>query len=688
MQSVPLLSDAFTEQYRHQKAPFTELGEFVYLRTYSRYLEQKHRRERWQETVRRAVEYNVGLALKHNPLFSIESLQQEAEALYDNMFHLRQFLSGRTMWVGGEEVAELFPLSNFNCSFTIIDDFESLTEMFYLLMVGAGVGFRTLPEDVAKMSSYRANTNLIIEPYQPLPHDERQDNTSIIMNGNTAIVQIGDSKEGWVGALQHYFQLMMLFVYRDIDTIHINTDNVRPKGERLKRFGGTASGPEVLTKMFEKVHRVMQRAKGKLQPIDALDIANLIAEAVVSGGVRRSSQINLSAKEDEAIAHAKSNLFSQNDDGEWVENKELLHRTNSNNSIFYQVKPTREQLHEDFINMCYTGERGFVNAEAARKRRADFGGFNPCAEILLANKGLCNLVTVNIFAFVENDKLNREKLKRAFVLAARSSLRMTLLQLEIPRWNEQAHKDNIIGVSFTGFFDAMDAIDADYDIQKELLKEWKQAVREAANSYAKELGIRQPLLATTIKPEGTLSKLPTVSSGAHRSHAPYYIRRIRISATDPLAKAAIAMHYPVSPENGQTWADAKTLVIEFPVKSGAKRTKKDVSAIEQLNAYRMFQKYYVEHNTSITISVKDHEWEEAEEWVWRHWDDVVAISFMSLSDAKYPQMPEEEIDEIEYVRRKRAMKPITPDFLKKFEETELELDIGNDGCENGYCPIR
>ncbi|WCK57105.1 hypothetical protein PP175_28360 (plasmid) [Aneurinibacillus sp. Ricciae_BoGa-3] len=309
-------------------------------------------------------------------------------------------------------------------------------------------------------------------------------------------------------------------------------------------------------------------------------------------------------------------------------------------------------------------------------------------EILLANRGLCNLTTVNMLAFVENGKLNKKKLYRAFELSARVSFRMTLIELEIASWNAQQQADHLTGCSMTGYFDMVDAVGLSVAEQRKLLKKLKSIVRNTVDAYAEQLGVDSSKLATTVKPEGSLSQLPTVSSGAHRSHAPFYIRRVRISAQDPLAKVVMALGYPVFPEAGQTWLDASTLVVEFPVKSVAKVTKSQVSAIEQLETYKMFQECYTEHNTSITVTVKADEWEEAEQWVWDNWDSIVAVSFLPADDASYPLMPYEEITEEEYLKRKAEMKPFDASLLSRFEKAETELDLGNDGCENGICPVR
>lgn len=689
------LTEEHTKPYANKKPPMTELGEFVYYRTYSRYLPEQKRRETWLETITRTINYNLGLELefieKNRSWMDkekvIRRLRREALELLDNMFNLRLFASGRTMWIGGTPVSKLYPTANFNCAFIVIDDFQAFCEMFYLLMVGAGVGFRTMPYDIEKLPPYRTGIKLTAKPYVPIPKEFRNENTELHIDGNKAQIIVGDSKEGWVQALDTYFKLLTSPQHETVNEIEIVYDHVRPKGERLVRFGGTASGHESLKIMFEKIHRVMESAGGKLRPIHALDIGNIIGKNVVSGGVRRTAQINLAAKDDMEIEDAKNHIFYQDENGNVVANNDLLHRTISNNTIYYEEKPTREELHQNFLNMRRTGERGIMNVQAARKRREDGEGLNPCGEAILANRGLCNLSTVNVMAFVENGKLNRPALYRAFELATRIGVRMTLVDLELPKWDEQQKKDRLIGVSMTGFFDMVDSVDMSVKEQRQLLKTLRKIVRDTANMYAKFLGINAPILATTIKPEGTISQLPTVSSGIHRSHSKYYIRRIRVSANDPMVKVAMELGYPVFPEVGQTWENADTLVVEFPVKSYGKRTKYDVTAIEQLETYKMFIECYAEHNASITVTVRPHEWDEVEQWVWDNWDSFVSVTFLPLDDAVYPLAPYEAIDEEEYHRRKAQLKPFDPSLLSKYETGE-DFEIRIDGCEGGLCPVR
>ena len=228
----------------------------------------------------------------------------------------------------------------------------------------------------------------------------------------------------------------------------------------------------------------------------------------------------------------------------------------------------------------------------------------------------------------------------------------------------------------------------DKEAQAKLLDTLRETAHQAAAEIAARLRSPKPLLATTVKPEGTLSLLPTVSSGVHYSHSPYYIRRVRITATDPLCRVCEELGYPVLPEVGQDPDDPTTKVIEFPVKAPAGRVKGDVSAIEQLENYKLFMTHYVDHNCSITVHVRDNEWDEVEQWVWDNWDDVVALSFLSYDDSFYELLPYEAIDEAEYNRRKAAMRPFNPSLLSRYEQEESELDLGLSDCATGVCPVR
>lgn len=682
-----LLTDEFISKYKHRLSPMGQLGSFIYYRTYSRWLDEERRREHWWETVRRAVEYNCSL---------VPTTREEAEELFDNVFSLKQFLSGRTFWVGGTEVAKHYPMANFNCAFIALDDFDSLRDLFYALMIGSGVGIRILKEDVEKLPSLRSNYELIHKDYSPIPKKDREDSTSLeFFYIDTVKITVGDSKEGWTQALDYFLRILYLSEYRKIKTIIIDYDNVRPRGESLKTFGGTASGHSSLKNMFDKIDKVIKRNsiltnndRIKLKPIDCLDIANIIGENVVVGGVRRTAEIVLVDPEDNDCIEAKSKLYKQVD-GQWIVDKSLIHRQMSNNSIYYRSKPSREKLHWQIERMRYSGEPGWVNAEAALKRRPNMNGVNPCGEILLDSKGMCNLTTINVYSFVKADRsLDLEGLLKAQRLSVRAAYRMTCVELELHQWNRIQQRDKLLGCSLTGWQDMINATGMVVEKEIELLNALREVAHREAEKYAREIGENIPLLITTVKPEGTLSQLPAVSSGIHYSHSPYYIRRVRISAHDPLVKVCEELEYPVFPEVGQDKVNCSTKVVEFPVRAPKGKTKYDVSAIEQLENYKKFMKHYVDHNCSITVHVREHEWEEVEQWVWDNWDDVVALSFLSLDESFYKLLPYEAIDEAEYNRRLKNMNTFTPSLISKYESSNTEIDLGNDGCDNGVCPIR
>jgi ribonucleoside-diphosphate reductase alpha chain/ribonucleoside-triphosphate reductase len=447
--------------------------------------------------------------------------------------------------------------------------------------------------------------------------------------------------------------------------------------------------------MFDKIQQLLIRRSAienkdrvKLKSIDCMDIANIIGENVVSGGVRRTAEIMIIDPDDQECIEAKNDLYKQID-GQWIMNDELSHRQVSNNSIYYQEKPSREKLNWQIKQMRNSGEPAFINAEAAKKRTKTFNGVNPCGEILLDTKGLCNLTTLNVEAYVqEDDALDLEGILDAQKMSVRASYRLTTVELELPKWDRQHKENKIVGCSLTGWQDAMNRLKYSREEQIDLLRKLRAAAREEVEKYAKELGEAAPELVTTVKPEGTQSQLPTVSSGVHYSHSPYYLRRVRISADDPLVKVCEELDYPVYPEVGQRMEDCITKVVEFPVKAPEGKTKYDVSAIEQLEDYKMFMDNYVDHNVSITVHVREHEWDLVEKWLWENWDEVVAVTFLALDDNFYELLPYESISEEEYREKVEALAPFRPSLISKYEKEEVLFDIGDDGCESGVCPIR
>lgn len=751
-----LLGNGFIAGYRDFPEHMNELGKFVYYRTYSRYVPELKRRETWKETCRRATEYNVRLAIDHIKKIGYKvdykAMRKEAEEFFDAMFNLRQFLSGRTLWVGGSEngVAEKYPLANFNCSFVNITGYEDLGDLFYLLLVGTGVGFKATKQNAKRLPAIRNDVTVVNKEYKLLPSEERIEHTQVHDMGNGYInVWIGDSKEGWVEALRYYFNILTDPAYEHVHTVKFSYNSIRPKGARLKTFGGTASGPEPLMEMFIGIDKVIKgeidpsikkpefakqnngRTYVKLRPIHILDIGNLVGANVVVGGVRRTAEIFLFDADDYESMFAKygingiwnedkhkavikqTRLNGLDDIADWLEGLPLNdpnargidHRRMSNNSVAFTQKPTRKALHLIYTMMQAEGEPGFINLEEARRRRPNAEGLNPCAEILLDTYGVCNLTTVNLVQFVSEKGLDLQGLIEAQKRSARAGLRMTLATLELPHWNAVQQRDRLLGTSLTGVEDAIGLLGWGQEAKDKLLDMLGDIARIEADRYAKELRVSCPLLVTTVKPEGTISQVAGgVSSGLHYSHAPYYIRRIRINATDPLALAVISMGWNVSAEVGtkvngkeiydvnelakpEVIAVARTLVIDFPVASGAKRTKDDITVKEQFGNYFSYQENYTEHNSSNTITVKPDEWETAEDIVWNRWDEFTAVSFLAHDGGSYALAPYEAITKETYEKLAKDFKTFDPSVLAQFETGE-DFDLDQDGCDTGICPVR
>ncbi len=721
-----ILTPEFLSKYPDAPEHMNELGMFVFYRTYSRWLPHQKRRETWKEAVTRAVEYNVSIAFKQfnkndYPLNKEQynKIRIEGETLFDNIFNLRQFLSGRTHWVGGAEsgVADKFPLANFNCAFIEMTKWEDLCDLFYLLLVGTGVGFRCSKKNASKFPPIRTDFTLSHSPFNPVEPDERLEKTIINDMGNGYVkIYVGDSKEGWVSALRFFYMFLISEDWEDVKHIKISYNSIRPKGERLKTFGGTASGHEPLRDMFDGFEKVL---KGKMdenleplaevcsnsdcyeencedcpdniwrqiRPVHILDMGNLIGNNVVVGGVRRTAEIFLGDHDDEEIIPAKNNLPPH-----------LYHRFMSNNSIAFETKPTREELNRIFTSIQINGEPGFINMEAAKKRRPNAKGLNPCGEVILDSYGVCNLTTVNVMAFVQpicfhdgtldHYQLDFSGLMQAQALSARAGMRMTCLDLELEHWDVVQKRDTLIGCSLTGWKDAMEVLEYDEDNEKNLLTMLNDMVHAETVRYTHILRIPTPLLCTTVKPEGTLSQVAGgVSSGLHISYAPYYIRRIRINASDPLVDVVRKLHWRIQPEVGSTWDNATTLVIDFPVKSASTKTRAEQTVQEQLDTYFSFQEDYTTHNSSNTITVKEDEWALAEQIVWDRWDEIIGITFLAFDGGGYELAPYEEITEKEYDALKAQMLPFNAELLNESEAAAEELLTTND-CEAGVCAVR
>lgn len=665
------LNQEFLDKYPDYPDCMDELAKFVYIRTYSRWLPDKNRRETWKETCARAINGNCSY---------LPTEDGEPEKLFDNMFNLRQRISGRMLWMGGTEALEKTPLAAYNCSGIVMDSIRSFHELFYLLMVGTGVGCRVLKEDIAKLPQFDT-TKKLYHVKTPVPQGTTLEHTKVSNYGHSVIITVGDSKEGWCEALTAYLNTM---ADNTTKSISIDYSYIRPQGAPLKTFGGYASGYASLKEMFEKLHKIIvkESTNGQLRPLNVADMCNIVGQNVVAGGTRRTAELILFSPDDEEMLHAKENL-----------DQEHYFRYMSNNSMYLEEKPSREELAKIMYSIKETGEPGFINVKAAKERRADFAIVNPCAEIMLPNKAVCNLTNINVSKFIdERGNVMVPQLKEACKLSARACYRLTEPSLELEGWSEIHHRDRLIGCSITGWQDAVAGV-LSHEEQALLLSLMKSWINEFANQYADENHRPRPVLYTTVQPDGTGGLISGCSAGVHYNHSPYYFRRVRISTNSPLYQAVKYLDgWQIDNEVGQG-DDGNTKVITFPCKSKSTITKYNVSAIEQLEQYKMMQTHYVDHNTSITVTVKDNEWDDVINWLDKNWDYVVGISFLSLNQDYYPLMPYEECTKEQYLELKSKMAPLDPELVNKYEfelqtvGKDFEIDESGE-CEDGHCPVR
>lgn len=658
---------------------FGPIGEIIYLRTYSRYLPDLLRRENWEETVDRVVRFSVGLA---------PTEEWEESSLRQVLLDLKGFTAGRTLWIGGTPYAqEDNGQAQFNCAFMDVEEPKDFHDMVFLLMSGVGVGFRVTRDNVEKLNNtlpIKQVAEVVVKPYNFYGYDHHSysHGTAIFYTpfDSEMHIVVGDSREGWAEAVQAF--LKGVTSYR---RVVIDVNRVRPMGERLKTFGGYASGPEPLIEFFLTVPKILEREPyGQWSSTKILDIMNLIGRMVVAGGTRRSAQIALGDADDLDFVEAKT--------GDWW--NKYPWRTQSNNTVIFHSKPDRETLKSLMEKILQYGEPGLLNAEAASRRRPNFRGINPCAEILLDNNGFCNLVTVVLPRHVKDGRLDMQDLEHTIRVLTRHAIRITTVKfpIHLKEWAEVQYRDRLLGVSFTGYGDLVDMLELSEEEQKELLSWMRRVVHEEAQTYSAKLGINPPLLATTVKPEGTLSLLPGVSSGVHPSYAPYYIRRVRISKMDAVAQALRDLGLEPKPEVGfNSLEEAHTWVFEFPIKTPAKKALHEYSAVEQLERYKLVNSYYADHNTSITVYIRPDEVDQVVDWLLENWDHYVAVSFLPKSNEVYPLMPFEQITKKRYEKMVAKMPDLSLLKLKLDMLEQLGAMVSDDldpSCDTGVCPTR
>lgn len=632
------------------------LGEFVYLRTYARWIEKEKRRETWIETVDRYINFmreNVGEKLS----------TQEYAALREAILKQEVMPSMRAMQFSGEP-ARRCNTCVYNCTFTAPTKLQDFAEIMYLSMQGCGVGFAVESQNI-----------------QQLPQIEKQIGEQLPTH------RIADSKEGWCNALT--LGLTTWYAGKDIE---FDFSQIRPAGSRLKTMGGKASGPEPLRSLLAFAReRILRRQGRRLRNIDAHDIICKIGECVVAGGVRRTAMISLSDLDDTEIRDAKKGQFYLTDP----------HRSVANNSAVYEVPPTNTELMDEWIALMKSGsgERGIFNraslAATMPKRRLTYlqkkysskrAGFigqigtNPCGEILLQPKQFCNLSEV-IARADDTEKTLVRKAKLAALLGTYQST-LTHFNYISDEWTKNCEEERLLGVSITGQWDSPTVRNP------EVLRKMRDAaVRENAK-YAKRFGIPASMSVTAVKPSGTVSQTFNCSSGLHPRHAQYYVRRIRISATDSLFKLVRDQGVPHYPEVGQTADTANTFVLEFPIKAPKGSVfKNDLSALAQLEYWKTVKLNYTEHNPSATISVGDDEWIGVMDWIEKNWNIIGGLSFLPRENHVYRLAPYEAISEKEYERLAANFPQI--DYAKlityeRHDETEQARELA---CTGGTCEI-
>jgi len=623
------------------------MGEFIYYRTYSRWLPEEKRRETWIETVDRYINFmkeNLGDKLKEN----------EYQKIKKAILNFQVMPSMRLMWSAGK-AARATNVCVYNCSYIAPRELTDFAEIMYLLMCGAGVGFSV------------ENQNI-----QQLPIIKRQTKKEL----TTYIIE--DSKEGWGDALT-----LGLKAWYGGKDIKFDYSKVRPAGARLKTMGGRSSGPEPRHSLLVFVKKKILSNQGKrLASIDVHDVICKIGKLVEMGGMRRSALISLSDLEDEKMRKAKAGYY-------YITNSQ---RSMANNSAVYNEKPVATQFIEEWLSLIKsgTGERGIFNRGGLEKQMPprrwnkfkkyqQTSGTNPCGEIVLRSKSFCNLTEV-VARPEDTEQSLLKKIEIATILGTYQST-FTNFPYISKQWRKNCEEERLLGVSITGQWDCP-AVRHQATLQK-----LQQRVLKVNKEYAKRFGINIATAATSVKPSGTVSQLVDSAPGMHSRHSPFYIRRVRISAEDPLFHMLKEQKVPYHPEVGQTEDSATTYVLDFPIKAPKKSVfKKDLDAISQLEYWKIVKENYTEHNPSVTILVGENEWIKVANWLYENWDILGGLTFLSRNEHIYQLAPFEEINEERYKQLVSHFPKIDFSQILTYEKND-KTEGGPSGCEGLICEI-
>jgi ribonucleoside-diphosphate reductase alpha chain len=587
---------------------------FIALSRYAKWVPEENRRENWQETVDRYFSFMLDHLFKE---YSYEPSAKLISELKQAVLDRNVMPSMRAVMTSGPAL-ERDHVAGYNCSFVPVDSPRSFDETMYILMCGTGVGFSVEYKYINKLPA--------------VPES---------LEKSTTVITVEDSKQGWAKA---YRELLALLWSGQIPAIDVT--KLRPAGARLKTMGGRSSGPQPLVNLFDFTIKIFKNAVGRnLKPIECHDLMCKIGEVVVVGGVRRSAMISLSNINDIEMAAAKS--------GNWWESSPQ--RALSNNSVAYSRKPEMAQFIAEWKNLydSKSGERGIYNVAAAQAQASRYGrrdpeihyGTNPCSEIILRPYQFCNLSEV---VLREKDTVDdvKNKVRLATILGTWQS---TLTDFKYLRkiWKDNTEEERLLGVSLTGqfghkFFSGKEGLDK----LEQTLVSLRESARKVNAEEAKKIGIQESAAITCVKPSGTVSQLVGVSSGMHPWHSKYYIRTVRGSKTDPISVFLKEVGIPVEDD---VMKPTETYVFSFPIKSPEDAiVRNDLTAIDHLNTWLVYQRAWCEHKPSITVSVKEDEWMEVGAWVYKNFDEVSGISFLPSSDHSYKQAPYQEITKEEY----------------------------------------
>jgi len=620
--------------------------QFIHKSRYARWLPEEGRRETWEETVTRYVDF-----FKERGQLKGKDYNLLKEAI----LHLDVMPSMRCMMTAGAALAK-DNVAGFNCSYLHIDSPRSFDELMYVLMCGTGVGFSVERNFINKLP-------IVAEEFHP----------------SDSTIVVSDSKIGWASAFRELISLLYAGKIPKWDM-----SKIRESGARLKTFGGRASGPEPLDDLFHFCVGIFQKSAGrKLTSLECHDVCCKIADIVVVGGVRRSALISLSNLSDPRMAKAKN--------GNWWDTEGQ--RRLANNSVAYTEKPDFESFLAEMQNMYESkaGERGIFSRVAAQKIAARNGrrdpeqdfGTNPCSEIILRSNQFCNLSEIVVRPEDDLDTLK----KKAEVAAIIGTLQATLTDFRYLRnvWKRNTEEEALLGVSMTGIMDHYLLSKGDSpDLEK-----WLEQIRDVAvktnEKWATKLGINQSAAITCVKPSGTVSQLVDSASGIHPRFSEHYIRRVRSDKKDPLAQFMQTVGFPVE----QDLMSQASLVFSFPVESPQGcTTVKQVGAMEQLKLWKAYQNHWCEHKPSITVYYTDDEFLEVAQWIWDNFDLCSGISLLPYSDHVYQQAPYEDIDAEKYEELLAAM-PVSVDWsaLEQFEQDDNTTGSQELACVGGACEI-